>query len=196
MALNARDRILSGRLRRGRCRLSDEEWTANLSFVLHERSDSPAVRAALRAARAHAERRPIATTIIHDGEPPAGVDVWLAPSTGVSTNLAKALTDHGATGPVFFIDDGQPTHSVPFFRATAELRLPADPGMAGVAALVQRPGGRSLQLITRGPFRWPQERAETLRALEVIIQAHVEQWTPARQLWTGPIEDLLPDEVR
>jgi hypothetical protein len=75
------------------------------------------------------------------------------------------------------------------------LALPDHAGSVGVAALVLRPGGRVTQLALRGPFAWPDEQLGALRALERLIQAHVEQWTPPRGLWDVPAELALADEI-
>jgi hypothetical protein len=73
--------------------------------------------------------------------------------------------------------------------------LPEGAARVGVAAIVLRPGARTTQLALRGPFAWPHEESDALRALERLIQAWVDQWTPARALWDAPAEAALGDEV-
>ncbi|HUG17317.1 MAG TPA: hypothetical protein VMM78_20090 [Thermomicrobiales bacterium] len=65
-----------------------------------------------------------------------------------------------------------------------------------VAALLLRPDGRTTHLHVAGSFAWPNQMAEALAAVESLIQAHADQWFPARALWREPGELLLSGEVR
>jgi hypothetical protein len=180
---------------------NDEQALAlNLSFVLHERSDSAAVRRAVRAVRHHSsnvdrlERTVTWQTIVRDANLPS-VDFWITANIGVPNRLADALDV--ADDEIVSVDAsaGSP-QPASFFRALANLNLPADaPNRIGVAALILRPDHRTSQLIITGVHNWPDDRRGALRSLERLIQAHAGQWMPSRALWPAPAESLLPDEV-
>jgi hypothetical protein len=174
----------------GRSRAPDRVLAINYSFVLHDASGSEAVLAAVRAARSG---RTGCHTII-DGDTNINVDAYLVPSIGDTGDIASLIENHS---PLVRIDrHDEPLRNVTFFRAPARLTLPDDDiRSVAVAALVNRPGGRSRQMIVRGPYSWPSDQQGALRALESLIQAHLDQWLPPAQLWSGPAEDLLADEV-
>lgn len=176
----------------------------NLSFVLHEPSDSQAVEAAVSACQSHAawlwrvdaETLPLAT--VH-GQSEHDVDIWLTATLGLHTRLEHALAEATrSTAPVMLIDDPvADAATVLFFRATASLVLPDDrERLVGVAGLVTRPGRRDTQLNIEGTFAWPLERDEVLRCLERLVQRDAGQWVSRRALWDAPAEVMLSDEVR
>lgn len=172
----------------------------NLSFVLHERSDSKSVRSAVKACRAHAhalrrlrpELASPATTIDID---PTGVMLWLTATLGLPHLLAQALS--ASPEHVIAVDSGAPPlQPVQLFRANTQLSLPATNQIrVGVAALVLRPCRRTSHLAIGGAYTWPTDRDAVLRALERLIQANAGQWLPPLALWPGPAELLLPGEV-
>ena len=186
----------------------------NLSFVLHERSDSAAVARTLAACRQHAARRarldtPAAPDTI-DGVLPAGIDLWLTASVGVPERLPAALDALGVPRAALLRVDvdvdavsvaphesglAVALHDATLFRAPARLLLPSAPCRVAVVARVLRPAGRTTQLVLRGAYRWPEESGPALRALERIIQPWAEQWLPPRALWEHPAEVLLHDEI-
>lgn len=183
----------------GRLRASQDDLALNLSFVLHERSDSDTVKRAARAIRQHARRRHTISGIVVDGPYMPQVDLWLTANLGAPAALEWALSqERYPSAPIHSIDqaDAAPTDAE-FFRAPAKLSLPGmNPSQVGVAALVLRPGGRDHLLLVRGPFTWPDDQQRTLRMLESMIQAHVAQWMPAVPLWPAAAEDLLESEIR
>jgi hypothetical protein len=192
----------------GRRRAAPAHLALNLSYVLHERSDSATVRRVADACLRHAQRSAHAglpawpKTV--DGVPPVNVDLWLSANVGLPALLAGALTQFGAAAaapPVQLIDATIAAQSlsfreIEFFRAPATLALPDSVLSIGVAALLLRAGGQTTHLALRGPFAWPAEERAAMRAVERLIQAHVKQWTPTRALWTAPAERLLEDEVQ
>lgn len=179
---------------------SERDARLNLSFVLHERSDSAAVTAILRErqkrrAPCRADRSP--KVIV--GNPEMTVDAWLSARVGCWRALPAALAAIApVAAPVHRIDDAAPNEETTvFFRAPARLSLlDATPRTVGVAILVERPGRRDVQLEVVGPYTWPDESATCLRAIEAMIQRYVDQWQPARALWPAPAEVLLGREVR
>lgn len=132
-----------------------------------------------------------------DGEADLHVDTWLAPTFDGRDPLTALGDANMQVKRLLAIDKpAESASEVCFFRGPARLALPSDePQTVGVAGLIVRPYGRSVQLIVRGPFEWPAERGAVIRALEALIQAHVEHWTPAVQLWDVPAEVAIPDEV-
>lgn len=182
-------------------RVIDERALAlNLSFVLHERSDSAAVRSAVRAVRSHASvagrlndslSAPVDSVQYDDPE----TTQWITATIGVPHLLADALSVSRDRMLIADSDAGSP-HQVEFFRAPASLHLPSDePQRVGVAALVLRPDRKTSQLIVSGVHDWPVDHKGAIRSLERLIQAHAGQWMPRRALWSAPAESLLPDEV-
>jgi hypothetical protein len=180
--------------------LDERALSLNLSFVLHERSDSVAVRSAVRAIRRHASivaRLDQPTSLPKDARDTGlpGVDCWLTATIGVPDRLAKTLDVTydkivNVDSPVGLAEPME------FFRARADLTLPSDiPEHVGVAALILRPDHQTSQLIVTGVHDWPADRRGALRSLERLIQAHAGQWMPPRALWPAPAESLLPDEV-
>ena len=201
-----------------------EQLAANLSFVLHERSDSRAVCAVVERCRQHFARtmgslealaRIPLTPTTAAGAPEAGIQAWLTANVGEPSRL-QGLSGSGLDPrlPIICVDSD--TVSVPnastsanpglseactlrvvdFFRAPARLRLPSGwVGRVGVAAVVFRPDLLSLHAIYRGAFDWPAERTAALREVERLIQAHADQWWPSRQLWEAPAELLLEGEI-
>lgn len=177
----------------------------NLSWVLHERSDSAAVAAALAACERHARAGatlppPRRATLVAD-------DATLA-AIGDARQLVTLRLGAPAYLPVALqlldlpqremtrLDAPEPLEPVPFFRGPAALSMPEWSGRTAVAALVVRPGRpTTYHLIASGPFDWPAERSLGLQAVERLLQAHVEQWAPQRALWPVPIEALLRDEM-
>jgi hypothetical protein len=176
----------------GRSRAGYDAMAINMSFVLHEASTSHAVQRAIQTST-HNHTGQMAR-IIRDGDPDLDVTLWLAPSIGTTSAIATALNTDKV---ILQVDSGTgSTREVRFFGAHAPLSLPgSEQQQVGIAALVTRPGRRSSLLITRGPFRWPSQEQEVLRQLEIIIQAHAEQWQPAAQLWPAGAETLLQDEL-
>lgn len=194
--------------------------TLNLSFVLHEVSDSNVVRRTAEAAALHAARarrvRPLdSSDIVVDGSLFVP-DEWFAVRIGYPHLLVEALALVGVDRrPIATIDRKPATESAPFFRAPADLALdphhvvsqssatPATGGIeagrgrtVGVVALVARPGGSGAQLIVRGPYHLSGGVDPALRQLESLIQSYADQWMPERALWAAPAEVLLGDEVR
>lgn len=192
----------------------------NLSFVLHEASDSASVRrtaeaAALHAVRARRIRALDGADIVVDGIVFAP-DEWFTVRTGYPHLLVEALSLMGVDrGPVATVDGNPATTRFPFFRAPAGLALaphhvdpqtsniPTTGGIeagrcrtVGVVALVARPGGSGAQLIVRGPYQLSGGVNPALRQLESLIQSYANQWMPERALWAAPAEVLLGDEVR
>ncbi len=190
--------------RRPHAVLPPDVLALNLSFVLHERAESAAVRALAAACQEHAawlrgldaSNEPSVATI--HGTVDVQPDVWLSASLGLYPWLADALratTGHEAA--VVRIDDAPPTAEAhPFFRAEASLSLPAPRhATVGVASLVARPGRRDAHLSISASFGWPDERGAALRQLERLIQRDADQWAPSRALWRAPAEELLAGEV-
>lgn len=199
MKLNARLPNLFSGAARGRRSLSADDLALNFSFVLHESSSSVAVHQAVEASQRHSRVRARIQETVVDGDPSLTVESWITTSIGLPRNLGAALREAGLpANDVIFIDrrDGRLQPAV-FFRDQATLALPSRAtGTVGVAALVARPRATSQQLMVRGPFDWGTERKAVLRALEEIVQAHVEQWMPESRLWTVPAETAFPDEIR
>lgn len=198
MKLNVRLPNLFSGAARGRRSLSADDVALNFSFVLHESSSSLAVRKAAEASRRHSRARTRIEETILDGDPKIVVDAWITASIGLPDNLGAALREAGLpNNDVVFVDrhDGQ-LQPVLFFREQATLTLASRAAQTvGVAALIVRPGGTSQQLIVRGPFDWGSGPTDALRALEEIIQAHIDQWMPQIRLWPAPAEILFPDEI-
>jgi hypothetical protein len=198
MKLNARLLNLFSRTARGRRSLSTEDLATNFSFVLHQSSSSATVHQAVEAERRHRRVRARIQETVLDGDPNLTVDTWITTSIGLPNRLDAALRREGLpVRDVIFIDrrDSQLQPAV-FFRDQAELSLPSRAtGTVGVAALIMRPRASSQQLIVRGPFDWKTGRKDALRALEEVIQAHVEQWMPESRLWIVPVEAVFPDEA-
>jgi hypothetical protein len=173
-----------------------------LSFVLHERSTSEAVRSTARRAIANAarlqnpsvSRLSIATRSIPDNL--EVVTTWLTPSIGVPAQFADAIAALTGVAPDVMVVDRPGSVAVSFFRAPALLRLPGENAhRVGVGALVVRPSGRSAHLRVMGCYQWPQDQAAVVRALESLVQAYADQWIPDRAVWEGSAEQLLDGEV-
>lgn len=173
----------------------------NLSYVLHERSDSAAVRGIVAACQEHAawlesnHVLPLATT---NGVADFHVDAWLTAAIGLRRALGDVLrSEAGYEAVVIPIDSASSeAEAATFFRAEAALWLPVPPGATvGVASLVARPGRRDSHLTVAGPFRWPDERMAAIRQIERLIQRDADQWVPTRALWAAPAEVLLAGEV-
>lgn len=190
---------------RGRFVIDDASLALNLSFVLHERSDSRAVLDTVQRIRAHERRAqqrsdPSSLTLvsnIQDDGTSEVPDVILTTTLGLPDLLPSALQRSGWPNvPIISVDCGDPTQRADFFRSDALLVLP-EPNDTNVAvtALVLRPGGRSAHLRHAGSFVWPSQRHETLSAIETLIQAYADQWMPTRSLWPAPAEVMLEDEV-
>lgn len=194
-------RSLAARVRRGS--VADPLLCLNLSFVLHERSASDAVRACAvsvhrtrsrleRLSRAH-----LSATVV--GDPSMPFDVILTARLGADESLALSLATLGAAAmrPVARIDSSDESLSEhPFFRSPAALAMPMGRGRAVVAALVLRPDGHTTHLHVAGYFDLPSETGAAICAVEGLIQTYADQWSPRRELWAGPAEELLPGEVR
>ena len=185
---------------RGRRIVSDRDLALNLSFVLHERSDSHTIKSAVRAGLTHhralhRRRADLAISLTGTECTPTEPSLWLTATIGLPHLLADALE----TSPdrVIAVDsDESATEPAPFFRAPATLVLPdRSPRCVGVAALILRPDRRTSQLVVEGIYDWPADRNGALRSLERLIQAHAGQWTPRRALWVAPAETLLASEV-
>jgi hypothetical protein len=195
------DRLV--RRRRGASGSVEDILCLNLSWVLHERSSSHAVRSTAQAALRHAEAtthltRTLTIEVI-DASPTNEIDLVLTAWVGLPRHLPGALTHvHGAMdAPIVVVDaDGEPTE-VDFFRGRARLVLPDHRSRTvAVAGLILRPGGRTAHLRVLDVRRWPEETDAVLRALEQLIQPHTDQWLPPRPLWDVPAESGLGDEVR
>jgi hypothetical protein len=163
----------------------------NLSYVLHERSDSPAVRAVAREAARHRQRmgsapgrlrRPVTKV----GQLPSSDTLVISASIGLPHLLLAALERPGAD--LLLIDGDGPSIPATFFRGDAELVLPATDCTVIVAALVLRPGGSSSHLVVSDLRLWPEDRHIILDAVERLIQAFANQWHPAQPLWPVPAE--------
>jgi hypothetical protein len=185
---------------RGHRLAHNRDLALNLSFVLHERSDSRAVMSAMRVCRTHARAighvgADLALPATASENDHAGVTLWLTATIGLPSLLAQAL---GASPEQIIAVDTNTDHPRPFqfFRATANLFLPdSRKQRVGAAALVLRPNRRSSHLAVSSVFEWPAERDEAIRTLERLIQAHAGQWMPSRALWSAPAEALLINEV-
>jgi hypothetical protein len=169
----------------------------NLSFVLHERSDSRAVKQTALAAADHATRLwrvPETLPLVMERGLPADAGLVLTARLGLPARLA-ALAEGAAQ--LRFVDHlDEQADAATFFRAPARLALPALPGTVAVAAVILRPGGHNAQLVVDGPFDWPAEQDYVIRALERLLQHYPEQWFPDAALWSAPAEVLLAEEVR
>ncbi len=153
----------------------------NFSHVLHEPVDHPTIASAVRAAGKPmpAVRNP--ETVVDNRVTGQG-NTWLTASIGLPDRLPELLDVPSSS--VITIDRGDgPLQEVSFFNAPAMLTLPDPEGTVGVAAVILRPGGRSIQLVSRGPFALPVQLPEALRELESLIQAHADQWKPRARLW-------------
>ena len=184
---------------------NDATLRLNLSWVLHERSDSAAVRATAQSClrhRARLDRLPAdaGRPVVVDEAAIGGVEDWLTASIGAPALLASAL--EMAMGrrvrSLVIVDDRResPGTEVEFFRGPARLVLPGvAPCRVGVAALVVRPDGRTTHLVIPGVHDWPQDREHIMRSLECLVQAHAGQWLPRTALWDEPAENGLRGEV-
>lgn len=166
---------------RGQDVLPAHELAINFSHILHEPADHPIVQAAVRTAG-----KPLRITtnpgVVLDSATNVPVDCWLAPSIGCPRRLPDLLDVNPEA--IMLIDSGKkPVSNHQFFNAPAALTLPAAAMTVGIAAAVRRPGGRTLQFITRGPFNLPDETHQALGELEALIRAHADQWQPAACLW-------------
>ncbi|MDQ3549705.1 MAG: hypothetical protein M3439_12905 [Chloroflexota bacterium] len=172
----------------------------NLSFVLHDRSDSRAVQRAVSSSQAHARqlRRlgpELAVPTTTSGSASTDVTIWLSATIGLPHLLADALN----TSPdrLIAVDTGTAgCDPCQFFRAAANLSLPdASTIRIGVAALILRPDRRSSHLALSSLYDWPEDRDAAIRELERLVQVHAGQWMPQRALWPSPAEALLSSEV-
>ena len=179
----------------------DDSLLLNLSYVLHERSDSAAVRALAAGCRSHAAwlnqspTLPIATV---EGAIDTAIDIWLTATIGLHRDLPDALQGaYAQNAEILRIDEPSASMTTTsFFRADAAISLPPVAGATiGVAGLVARPGRTDAHLVIAGPFQWPNQQRAAIRALERLIQQHVDQWMPPHALWQAPAEKLLPGEV-
>lgn len=161
--------------------ISSDDLAINFSHVLHEPADHPSVQAAVEAAgkRQHVAAHP---EVVSDGIINGPVDVWLTVSVGLPDRLPDLLDVNSAS--IMLIDLGSnPVRECTFFGAPARLTLPEPGSTVGIAAAILRPGGRSVQLVARGPFEMPEYEPQAIRELESIIQAHADQWRPTSPLW-------------
>lgn len=195
--------------RRGRFVVHEESLARNLSYVLHERSDSPAVATVIRRVRTHQHCTSLIVRVagLHlvsdvpdsrHSPAPGQPDVVLTATLGLPRLLPAALKRVGWSGlPVVAIDDAdRHTDTVLLFRAEARVLLPSDTYVrVVVCALILRPGARSAHLRVAGTFGWPDQRGDVLSAIEQLIQAYHDQWMPSRALWSAPAEALLAGEV-
>lgn len=174
----------------------------NYSYVLHEHSSSRSVRTLLSAALdfnhflapTSLDQMPVTRR----GTLPASNVPLLTARIGAFSALKRVLTSLGvAPGQVSMVDaDQAPLAEHMFFRAPALLHVPEPfPEKVAVAALLVRPGAKSLQLECAGTFRGDERLSDALRALETLIARHVAQWQPQRPLWPAPAEVTLPDEI-
>jgi hypothetical protein len=183
--------------------VEDPDLCLNLSYVLHERSTSQAVRQCASRCRSNEKRvqrltEPTGPSVV-TGDPTLPHDHVLTAHLGAHAALSRSILAAGGTlaHEIVMIDaPGNDLRSHRFFRATAALRLPSDqPARVMVAALVLRPGGRSTQLAVAGCFDWPDEKALAICAVESLIRSYVDQWSPPRALWADSAEVLLQDEI-
>lgn len=171
----------------------------NYSFVLHEPSSSHAVvELVAQQRRRRVDRR--------NHVPPNSIlgraditsfrpDIVLTAQIGAPLVLQDLVNRIDPPPAVVTIEAATSAASNrEFFRAPASLTLPlAAAERVAVAAVVERPGGSSFQLIVSGPYRWPDEEHRVMRALEDLIRTYVDQWLPRRALWAAPAEKLLPE---
>ena len=173
----------------------------NLSYVLHERSGSAAVRDVVAACRTHAawlDSGPVLPRATTDGAADFHVQAWLTATIGLHRALGDVLHAEAGYEAVIIPIDGASSEveTATLFRAEAALWLPVPTGATiGVASLVARPGRRDTHRAVAGPFRWPDERVAALRQMERLIQRDADQWVPTRALWAAPAEVLLAGEV-
>lgn len=188
----------------------------NFSFVLHEPSDSPAVKAL--AARVHGlrfrENAPAVASDTGGGDVDARVppdrlndviggdaladspcDAVLTAHLGVPSLLGRIVDRLPVPSVMHAIDAATgPFEEADFFRAPARLSLPALlPRRVRAAVVVVRPGGKTVELVCAPARAWPEERSAAIRDLERMILAYVDQWHPPTALWPYPAEVLLPE---
>jgi len=189
--------------RRASADLDLDALRLNFSLVLHERSDSPVVSDHVQTAARHVARVGALQADELSGTPPIGFEelVDLAPGAILTATLGlprvTQLLAHrcpGAPGLIAIDRFSAPYTEAEFFRAPAALALPALPvDRLAVAAALLRPGGKSIEVVTHGPFAWPSDQEAALRAVEDLIRDYLPQWHPPRPLWPGPVEELLPE---
>jgi hypothetical protein len=121
--------------------------------------------------------------------------VMLTATVGLPLRLGRLASDLATRPHVVIIDcPAFGGAEVEFFRAQAELTLPdAVVERLVVAAVVLRPGERTLQISSAGSFSWPAERDNALVALETVIRETASQWHAPRALWKQPAELTLPE---
>lgn len=187
---------------RGFSLLDETTLRLNLSFVFHEHSQSDAVAEMAHGCERHARHlaRLDALSLPIEPKPTRvddGVELWLTATLGLPAATVQTLSASGATVLFADADTTSPTTEQTFFRAPAQLSIPAGtPLRAGVGAVILRPGATSARLVTEGPFNWPAQRPAAIRALERLIQQYTDQWMPRAHLWPAPAETLLgPDEI-
>lgn len=175
-----------------------ETLRENMSFVLHDHSASDVVRRTAQTAFDNARqfREAGVTQLPVTGEvPTTSADIWLTATIGSPSTLERLALKQPTMPSILRVDTSSTdmTTCGQFFRAQAALTLPRrEAAEIFVVGALTRPGGKSLELACRGPFHWPEQKDETLRALEWLIRTFVEQWCPQRRLWAGPAERLLP----
>lgn len=180
---------------------NNEVRRTNLSLVLHDHSRSADVTDAAYASARHENRATDQRTInlpLVGPSPIPQVDSWLTANVGVPRRLELVANAQPQPPNVIYIDNPEPRNATsrPFFRAAASLILPgAAACQVLVAAVTLRPGETSLEFIQRGPYRWPEDAEEIIEALERLIQVHVYQWFAPRELWEGPAERVLSNEI-
>ena len=205
----------------------------NLSYVLHEPSTSQQVASVARQvianerkARAAIERlsRLPDAEILRRVMSPIPLDMldfpvsasfvtlqigaWqLIPRVLAALQSARGR-GRGVRVPVQLLDNltGGPTAATPFFRAPAQLRLPAwKPGGAPprhFVSLILRPGDEQLQLtldrlsIDPGSDHFLDVLKASALPAESVVRSHFGQWFCLRPLWPQPAEQALPEFQR
>ena len=188
--------------RRGFSLLNETALRLNLSFVLHEHSQSETVTETAHACERHARRiaklAPGSLPMIPERTSSLPiVDLWLTAMLGLPAATVQTLSATGASVLFTDVHTETPTTAQPFFRATAQLSLPSDTQLqVGVGTVILRPGATSTILVTEGPFAWPSDRPAAIHALERLIEHYTDQWMPRASVWPSPAETLLgPDEI-
>lgn len=170
------------------------------SFVLHDHSESPSVRAAARDCQRHAERwfQTARRAPIINEDPIPSADIWLTATIGCPAAIDQLASRQPIPPTVIRADQpSESQRSAEFFRAPAILTLPDRASTMLVLAAIIRPGERDVAIRWHGPFDWPADERNAIRSLESVIQSATGQWRPPANPWLASAEDLLPErEIR
>jgi hypothetical protein len=125
------------------------------------------------------------------------IDYAISVQVGLPHLLEYAIAELGLQCPVILCDVPNLTNETYYlFEAPATLSFPAAiSGRALVSALVLRPGKKGAHLALSRVFQLPDDIEVVIHEIEGILRRHVDQWISQHQLWSGPAEQLLPDEV-